>query len=194
MKVIIKKENARLIVVAPYSSTLIKKLREWGGRWDDDRRAWTISEGDELRVRQLCLSLFGSDGGQTVPDLVDIAVVWVKDEASRGVLRVSERDIATKSRNGETRLGAGISLEAGELYVDGRDVCADEGTRVCMKDFPRSIAEKLVSSNRSKKYLYEIREKAAPDEVAKLEIQRGQLLTHLAEIDKRIEALRAIAV
>lgn len=66
-------EGNRILTSTPYLANFAPAAKKQGGRWDASRRVWSFDARDEVAVRELLVSFYGTDGIEPV-DLVTIRV------------------------------------------------------------------------------------------------------------------------
>ena len=72
----VETQGERLVVQAPFHPDLPAKSRDLGGRWDARQTAWTFDVRDEAAVREMLVSIFGTDGSPV--ETTDVPVTLVE--------------------------------------------------------------------------------------------------------------------
>jgi len=178
MIVTITTTDTQIAVVAPYNPEFVDAARRIAGKWHAADKSWRFDIRDEARVRELCQTIYGSDG--RTQDLVTVRVRFEKAAAVRcGPIAVAGRTIARAfGRDGGAKLGDGVILESGGFRSGGSvknwETQVVDGTAVLVRDFPRATAEQLG--------LDIVDEAPVIDRVA-LQAERDRLVARIAEID-----------
>lgn len=191
----IRLKNGAVECVCPYTPGFPAAARDLGGKWNGT--AWVFDVRDEMRVRDLCMDIFGTDGSPS--ELVTMRVT-----AGRGVfdgigadteLYLCGRVVAKVfSKNDQrAKLGPGVVITSGRFMGggSGRNPHIDyaEGTVFELRDVPAAMARDMQAANPE---MIEIigsplsppaADVQVPPEVQALIDERAALLARLAEID-----------
>lgn len=184
MNISIKTAGGALECRSPYNAIFVERARNLGGKFRGG--AWYFDARDESRVREVCREVYGSDG--LTSDTITLRIEWTESRAETcGPLTVSGRTIATAfGRDSGAKLGDGVVVLAGGFDSGGSvknwQTKVSAGTIALVRDFPRSLADKL-SSNKYQSRIYSIEPESPPVDRAALESERARLLARIAEID-----------
>jgi hypothetical protein len=116
-----------------------------GGRWS--KPSWVFDVRDEVRVRELCKEVYGTDG--TSSDLVTLKVTVSESDSTYDLsYYVAGRQVARAfDRDGGARLGEDVVVLEGGFYSTGSRknpaLGVKEGTVIEVRDVPRAAVEKL---------------------------------------------------
>lgn len=193
-------KNGAIECVSPYTPDFPAAARDLGGKWNGS--AWVFDARDEMRVRDLCMDTFGSDG-------TPVELVTMRVTAANGVFDGIGRDtelylcgrLVAKVFNRHdqrAKLGAGVVITSGRFMGggSGRNPCIEysDGTVFELRDVPAPKAREEQAVNPE---MIEIigspLSPAAADvqvspEVQALIDERAALLTRLTEIDASLTA------
>lgn len=185
----------RLLITTPYNAEFVAELKEIGGTWKGDKRAWSVDARDEERVRALMRAHFGTDGSpEDAAVLVTVRIPLAYYELAYhdgAKAEFAGRVIANRpGRDDPVRLGKGVVLVAGELPRSGGstkypEINAGPDVWVEVRDLPRSVLEMYDGG-------YEIvSEKANPGapETDQLRARREELLSQVTELNGLLREL-----
>lgn len=154
--VTIKSENGNLAVKSPYNNDFVSAARQLGGKWNKPvANAWNFNEKDEVRVRELCMNVYGTDGSpmptgtiRIVLDKVSPSAYTKYDELVIGPIQVLKKF----DRDSTPKLGAGCVVVAGKLQSFGGSrnnprITYDAGTVIEVRDVPQTIINQLVADD-----------------------------------------------
>lgn len=184
MDVKIETEGDNLYLTSPYNPDLNPQVKQIGGKWDPATKRWGFDVRDEQRVRDICRSLYGTDGSREQDgDLVTVRVRLADHEGSKYDNHVSfaGRRIAERpGRDAPVRLAANVVVVEGTLPGSGGsmrypNVDAGQAVVVEVRDLPRAA----LSVEREDSYEI-VGEKV---DVDALLAERERLLARVAEID-----------
>lgn len=149
MSITITSMGNRLHVATPYHPSFAGRAKEIGGRWNAADKTWSFDTRDDARVRDLCRSIFGTDGSPTtlVTLRVDMSAYKSDDEcwiAGRLIAKRGARDYAVK-------LGDDCVLVAGRFpRSSGSRSSPDLGENdavIEVRDVPLAAAEAAIAHN-----------------------------------------------
>lgn len=132
-----------LLVGSPYNPYLPMRARQLGGRWQPNTRQWVFDTRDEVDVRALYVSIYGTDGSAVAT--VDLEVDSSEFDLSTDnrTAWFAGREIAhVFSRDGGARLGEGVRILAGSIGSGGsrnHPVITWYAVTVLVRDMPRSL-------------------------------------------------------
>ena len=183
--------NGSLITIsAQYNSEFNNEAKKIGGTWDVKSKVWAFDIRDELRLRSLCLNYYGSDG--IITDTCTLRIEWIAAESSsdNSALIVNGRPIAlAKGRDTGANTCNGIIVIQGEFNSGGTwkdwQTTVKRGTVVLVRDFPRQVAEKLLSKVSTKR-IYAIEDESQKVDPVELRAESERLVVRLREIDALI--------
>lgn len=199
---IIKKKN-KIEAVSPYHPKLPKEARKLGGNWDNSKLKWIFDFQDEIKVRNLYIKIYGTDGIINLFELVTVKVTILEDwESCKQGLYLYGREIAKAfSRDSGVKIGPGIII-LGEVRSGGSrknwKTIVEKGTILEIRDIPKKIYKtekppkevyvELFSENLDKKALL-IEKKYLEEKITKIKIllEKEQLLKRITEIDKTLK-------
>lgn len=108
MSITVRTQAKTVTVTAPYHPDFVTGARNLGGKWN--KPDWTFDARDEQRVRELCVTVYGTDGSAT--ETVDVQVSV--DHRSDNPFFAYGREIAVrKGRDVRVTLGAGVVVIEG---------------------------------------------------------------------------------
>lgn len=138
-------KDGQLEVYTPYTPSMPKKARKTGGKWDRGKKAWIFQKEDEQHVRDMLISVYGTDG--TDADLVDVLVTFTGYYSvwHDAICLYGRQICAAKGRDSGVRFGEGIivkedSFDSGGSVKNWR-TCADIDAQVVIKGVPRKVVE-----------------------------------------------------
>ena len=148
-EIVIKmKGDGKLSVASPYNPAFAPGAKRLGGRWSAATKAWQFDPRDEQRVRELCRSVYGTDGSPSeAGDLVTIRVTapdgW--DVYGRGLYIYGRQVAWATGRDSGARLCDGVivlkgSFDSGGSMKNWMTVCKP-GTVFELRDLPRKALE-----------------------------------------------------
>lgn len=147
----VETQGERLVVQAPFHPDLPAKSRDLGGRWDARQTAWTFDVRDEAAVREMLVSIFGTDGSPVETTTVLHQVT--SKEAAAPQLWLYGRKIAERiGRDSRVRLGEGVRyVNSGETFPSrggSTKYPALEGAGIVLeiRDVPVTLVEPTTKS------------------------------------------------
>ena len=139
----------RIYLTAPYTDRLPSRAKAIGGRWSPAEKAWHFDPRDEQRVRDLAISIFGTDG--TNADLVDVRLIAKRADDEFSAIELGGRTIAERRRRDDpVTLGDGVVRVSGTFTPGGTRTGGsvryphfgwDEDLILEVRDIPRSVVE-----------------------------------------------------
>jgi len=181
------KTETQIIVASPYNPNLPSKAKRLGGKWSPTDKSWLFDLRDEQHVRELYISIYGTDGTTNATETVTIRATigehgW---EELCGSLFLYGRQVArARSRDSGAILGDGVIVLKGGFSSGGSvknwRTIARPGTVFELRDVPRKA----------------YKDNGAPDGIAKIELleektdkealkeERKRLMARIAEINK----------
>lgn len=141
--------GGKLSVVSPYNPSFPAKAKALGGKWASP--AWVFDARDEVRVRALCLAVYGDDGNPiAAEDMLTIRVAFDDSGSLDGPAEsewIAGRKVASiRGRDSGAVLGDGVICIAGGFGSGGSmkhpRITRRDGTIVEIRDVPRVAAEK----------------------------------------------------
>lgn len=151
-KVAVVASGGKVTVTGPYHPEFPSKARKLGGQWRGNKE-WVFDGRDEERVRELCRSIYGTDGSATEVvtvrvRLADHAAVAVdRFSTSAASLFLLGRQLARRlGRDSDVRLGDGVIVVEGGFASRGGSakyptLSAQEGTVLEVRDVPLALAQ-----------------------------------------------------
>ncbi|MYV63273.1 hypothetical protein GTW37_32775 [Streptomyces sp. SID4931] len=189
-------DSGRVALVSPYNAELIEGARDLGGDWDGASRHWHFDGRDEVRVRELARTIFGTDGsaeqeGDTVTvrwAIEGLATAKGDNELTLGGRRIAVR----RGRDERVRLARGVVIIAGGFPAAAGSMrypalAPQDGTVLEIRDFPRSA----VPTDDPDITIVDEDEVDVEKLTAELTAERTQLLDRLAQIDATLAELAA---
>lgn len=144
-----KTSNGRAYAVSPYHPDFVKGAKRLNGRFGDlslkegTVKAWFFDSRDEVRVRELCVQVYGTDGTPTETATLRVNVSACCECAGvNESLMVAGRQVAFRPiRDAEVKLGDGVVLVSGGFPSAGGSVKYPElrpreGTIAIVRDVP----------------------------------------------------------
>lgn len=185
MSVSLKTEGKSILVFAPYHPNFPSRAKRLNGKWSPSNKAWSFDARDEDRVKELCRSIYGTDGSPT--DAEDLVTVRITATNRLGVtcgsIYFAGRCLCyATGRDSGAKLGQGVILISGKVFSGGSmknwQTCAAEGTVFELRDVPRAAVN---AENPNGWVKWEIVGEEDPKD--SLRAEREKLLTRIAEID-----------
>lgn len=178
--VTITRHDTTVAVAAPYDPQFPKRAHELGGQWNGSDRRWEFSARDEQRVRDLCRTIYGTDGTPTPTVTVQIACGQTNAQYTQELRMLGRRMVYRPARDARVVFGAGVIVLAGGFPSSGGSVKNprlefQEGTILEVRDVPAAapgIDHPSVT----------VMTADEPDRSA-LEAERARLVARIAEID-----------
>lgn len=144
-------------VSSPYHAGFVADARAMNGKWNSGAVAWVFDARLESRVRESCLTHYGTDGAQSVPLVTmqlkarDAAGDCPWDNGSQWLL-AGRVLLSRPGRDSAVSIGDGVSLDCGSLPKSGGSakypmVEASEDTVLRVFDVPRPVAERIVAEH-----------------------------------------------
>jgi hypothetical protein len=146
--------DGRIAVQSPYHPEFPAAARNLGGKWDARSKTWCFDARDESRVRELCCSIFGTDGRadtKLVTLRVTVSAPWF---TYTGSLFLAGRQIARAiGRDSGARLGEGVVILSGKGAGSGgsrnRTTIMRAETIFELRDVPHAAALDAVENHDS---------------------------------------------
>lgn len=111
-----------ILVQSPYHPQFVAGARNISGRWVTDYAGWTFPLAVEQRVRELCVTVYGTDRSDYtgVNVRIDAFSAWVETKSGSDVLYAFGRKVCSRrSRDSAIQLGQGVVLRKGTLAKSG---------------------------------------------------------------------------
>ena len=183
MTVEITTNESKVLVEAPYSAEFVSGARRLAGKWSKPN--WVFPLTQEARVRALCATVYGYDGGP-VETVTLRLTANDRVTSDRSGVRIAGRTIAVAfERDSGARLGEGVVQIAGRCNSGGSRknwyTEIDAGSIFELEGVPRPMAQKAIDDAK-RGWTFEILDTAVPDR-EELEVERARLVARLAEID-----------
>ena len=147
----VRNSKPQLAVVCPYSPLFPSKAKLLGGRFENKyggAPTWYFDPRDEAKVREILVTIYGTDGTATGDLLTIRASAKVLEKlggkdteywlAGRQVARVTGRDSGARLGDGVVLVRGGFSAGSMKYPTIG----FKDGTVVEIRDVPRAAAEK----------------------------------------------------
>jgi len=185
MDVKIETYNERVYAFTPYDKAFVARAKTLKGKWDPAKKAWHFDPRDEDRVRELCVSIFGTAGDPG--DAADVVTVRIKaadhespDRRENHITFAGRRVAWRPVRDEPVRLAPNVVVIEGAFPTSGGSqqyprVCAGDDVILEVRDIPR-VTLKLEGEGR-----YEIAGETI--DVEALREERERLVARIAEID-----------
>lgn len=131
--------GGKLRLSAPYNKDFPAMAREIGGRFDRATKEWMFDARDEARVRELCRSVYGTDGAPE--PMVDVRI-HMDTYVDGQELWICGRQVARRpGRDAPVRLGDGVVIIEGGFPEGGGSrgnpaLSPFTGTVLEMRDVP----------------------------------------------------------
>jgi hypothetical protein len=113
----VERSGDRVTVIAPYHPQFPASARQAGGRWDAAGKRWSFDARDEERVREICRSIYGTDGS------VEAATVTIRyrvtDSADNPLWYAGRLIVERRGRDEAVRLGDGVVIIEGRFASSG---------------------------------------------------------------------------
>lgn len=176
-------DNSTVTVHSPYDPAFPPAARKLGGVWKDG--AWKFAHRDFDRVRELCRTIYGTDGAE--PEGVGVTVRvpldgWDSHHADE--FRLAGRRLLWRpSRDERVRYASRVVVVSGDFYGSGGsmrypEVNAKPGTVIEVRDVPADVAQKMVDEYPTASIV-----DGGEAFVAALLAERDRLTARIAEID-----------
>lgn len=141
-------ENGNVAVSSPYNNDFIQSARQLGGKWKNS--AWNFSQKDESRVRELCMSVYGTDGSPMPIGTIRIKLdeLSLDDELIVGPVQVLKKF----NRDSTPKLGNDCVVISGKLQSYGGSaryprITHDDNTVIEARNVPQTIINQLVEDD-----------------------------------------------
>jgi hypothetical protein len=181
MEVKVTVTDTSVRVLSPYNVGFVSGARRMSGKWSSP--VWVFHRNDELRVRNLCKQVYGTDG-EGVADTVSVRVEFDgSEDGHQEPITVGGRVVARAfGRDSGAKLGDGVVVEKGGFNSGGSvknwRTEVTGGTVVVIHDFPRGKAESMG---------LEVVDNQVKINREELMGERERLVRRLEEIDKILE-------
>lgn len=120
MNATVTTSSIETIADTPYHNDFVQRAKTIGGRWDSARRVWTFDPRDDARVRELVVSLFGTDGSEPEGDLVTVRIALREDGGWSNKMTFAGRTVAERpGRDWAPKLAANVVLVEGKWEASG---------------------------------------------------------------------------
>ncbi|HRR40482.1 MAG TPA: hypothetical protein P5244_04545 [Syntrophales bacterium] len=185
MDINVQVKEGKIIVTSPYNADFVDRAKRLGGRWQSP--SWVFDIRDEQAVRNLCRTIYGTDG-QSIPDVVTIrATLDSSKRAYQGPITLFGRVVARAfGRDSGARLGEGVILVSGRFFSGGSRMNwyteVKDGTVVRIHDIPRAAAEKAIAAGAT--WLTIEDDAPVTIDIEALMVERNRIMERLAEIDR----------
>lgn len=179
---------------SPYHPDLPPKLRQLGGKWNADRRAWYLPADVEASLRQVCVEIFGIDPLAAAPaDLVNAEIDITGFASGEQTLYAFGRSLLHRpGRDANVRPGDGVSILRGSFKPTGGSArypalgAAGGETVLLVRDVPRAALEQFQADHG---YAITIVDKPSDDvafvQAKEYAVQFGQRLAKLTDEQKQ---------
>lgn len=189
MAVNISKKFGKLVALSPYNSELPSRAKKIGGKWSPDLKGWVFDLRDEIKVRELYVNVYGTDGTQGIGDIVTLRIELDKcyfEAVGRGSkVELCGRIIARRMyRDSEVKLSDGVVITSGDFPSSGGSVknpaIDAKGCEIVLevRDVPRVKAAEIIE------YYEGVSIIDQGVDVLALEAEKSALLKRLSEINK----------
>ena len=178
----VEKTDGKVKVTSPYNSKLPEQARKLGGKWDRTQKVWIFDEQDEIRVRNLYKSVYGTDGdvNDTVNIRVEVKYCW--SEYCQGLYLFGKPIAYATGRDSGARICEDVVVLMGGIESGGsnrnRVAEANQGTIFEVRRVPRVKVEEFIKENDDQLEITILEDK---DERIKV------LLEEKARIEKRLK-------
>lgn len=141
----LEKTDSCISVFAPYDKEFPADARKLQGEWKDEEKAWTFPLDNEAKVRELLERIYGTDGSDTLIDVVATATtphVELRagvDIEGFEVCRASGRDQGARTRPG-VFLREGVIDGGGTQYQWSTKV--ELGAVFYIEEFPARLMQR----------------------------------------------------
>lgn len=197
-QVMVRVVGSTVTLAAPYDPALPAEARKIGGKFEPaPLKLWRFDARDETRVRELAISIYGTDGSEPEGETVTVRVPLTKrshvnyrDGANE--YRIAGRRLCWRpSRDEAVRFAEGVVVAYGEFERIGGSMrypdLGDTSEVVLeVRDLPLSVAQKMQAEQPD---VYFVVDGMAALERRSLEGERERLVTRLAEIDAELARL-----
>jgi hypothetical protein len=120
MTVRIEQADNNLLVYSQYNPAFVRRSHNLGGKWNDELKAWIFDSRDEMRIRKLCIDVYGTDGSPTETLYTIQAKANIDIEVSLNSIYFAGHQIARAwGRDSGAKLGEGVLLLEGEIGSGG---------------------------------------------------------------------------
>jgi hypothetical protein len=178
-------QGDRVIVATPYNPRFPAAARNLGGRWEAAQLRWTFDIRDEQAVRNLLLSIYGTDGTPT--PTVTARRSWQSGESLPGEIWIAGRLVLSRpERDGSVRLGQGVVLVSGGFRTSGGSARypqigpLPQDVTIEIRDIPASLAadddELVIIDNQAD------RRAAIENQIARLQAEIDSLQAQLSSL------------
>ena len=143
MKCIIK--DNKCFVEASYSTTLVKAMKDLGGRWE--KPYWVISESNKYMLFDILEDLYGHNGYNSYE--MCTVIVDVSENSNNDKIEIGCNVFGLRrNRDNFVSLSNNCCIVSGELPKSGGSVKspkieADNGTRMKIEKFPVKLISKI---------------------------------------------------
>lgn len=188
MEIKITRTADTLSVTSHYNTDFVAAARKLGGKWNGTSKSWQFDARDERRVRDLCITVYGTDGQPTKTVTVRLTALGNIEEYGAAVV-VCGRDVArARGRDSGATIGDGVvflkgSPKSGGSMKNWKTIIPD-GAVFEVRDVP----ERMIESISDVDYTWQVVESENPDD---LETELARLIADRDAIQARIDELRA---
>lgn len=186
MKVSIKNINGTIHVYSPFNSEFVSEAKRIKGRFNGDEKCWCFDERNLDLVKEILLSIYGTDGQDQ--QFVDVEVTvkkTIKSELSPVCLAGREIASAHDKKSG-ARVGNNISFVKNSPTSGGSakywTTEIPGGAVFRIFDLPAGAA-KLLSACDDIEYKIISGEQSKEQELAHLKMELNRILARIAELE-----------
>lgn len=175
-------QDGIIYLKAPFNREANQDYKDIGGKWNPDKRMWGFESRDLNKVRKVLVEHFGYD--DRVVETVDARVVLNDTFYESEVYMFGRRILARTARDFNVLLGKGVILDKGYFARSGGSVKHPAIGDV--EDVVLEIRDIPISHPDLEEEGVTITERNETSELDKLRYEKAQLLSRLAEIDKKL--------
>lgn len=153
MNVKIEVKETSVSVSAPYVPQFPARAKAIGGKWSAGGKVWKFDSRDEVRVRELCREIYGTDG-LTTEKLVTVRVNATGELGGSEYFKFGRQIARRPSRDTAVRLGDGVIIITGSFSPSGGSakypsIMGHSSDEVIfeIRDVPESMALVEIESN-----------------------------------------------
>lgn len=184
----VTRQGQQVRVTSPFHPEMVAQAPTLGGRWESTPREWAFDARDEQRVRELLVSIYGTDGSGPVPTVTVRHRITgyggLHDSAKQELWLLGRLVAQRRFRDAPVQLGAGVVVVEGKFPGRGGSAkypaIDGDGVVLEIRDVPASLVVE-------DQYTWIADE--AQERRAKIEARIEQLRAELSDLERQLSEM-----
>lgn len=189
MTIKLESNGAKIDVYTPYNAAFVRMVKTIGGRWNANKKAWSVGEENEERLKKILTEIYGHAGEGEKAMTIKVRYKAWDFENKDGVVAIGSKETVKRlSRDRDVTFFNTVLVDGPMFYESGGSmrypkVEAKEET-VLESEIPQGVYDSLSDDEKAK---IEIVEEKSEKE--KLQARKAELLAELEKINNLLEQL-----